>query len=455
MEQNNRFEDEIDLRDLMYAVFRRWRSVIVVGIIVAILLGLYKGIPAIKAVNDPNILENNQKAYDDVLIAYNDNKERLEKEIANIEKDINQKEDYLENSMLMHINPYDKHVAQINYYVNAEEYEFKVINYYLTYAQGGDLYARVAEKLKKDIDYKYLSEVLVFSADYDSNMLDVNLVCDDLETTTLIINCVKDELEEKSKEIEKKVGEHVFKIINETQYQTIDLDLESTINNNKLTIENLKVSLEQKQIEYDALEEPKLVTASYTGAIKSMIKYIIIGGVLGVFLAAAYDVFLYLISDKLHDRKTLRNRYQLKLIGDLSEQKYGRIFGKLDRWLAKVFGQNVINVSQEEVYQIIAANLSVLSSNEKGNPEYLLTGSVTEENLKSVKNQLNNLGSLKQINLTCGGNITTTALTIEKASKCDGIILVEKLNSSSMAEIEREIEALKNIGKDVLGVVLI
>lgn len=455
MEQNNRYEEEIDLKDLMYAVFRKWRSVIVVGIIVAILLGMYKGIPAIKAVNDPNVLANNQKVYNDALVVYSDNKERLEKEITNIEKDINQKEDYLENSLLMQINPYDKHVANINYYVNAEEYEFKVINYYLTYAQGGDLYARVAEKLKKDIDYKYLSEVLVFSADYDSNMFTVNLVCDDLETTSLIINCVKEELEEKSIEIEQKVGEHVFKIVNETQYQTIDLGLESTINNNKLTIENLKVSLEQKQTEYNALAEPKLAVTSYTGAVKSMIKYIIIGGVLGVFLAAAYDVFLYLISDKLHDRKALRNRYQLKLIGDLSEQKYGKLFGKLDRWLAKVFGQNVLNVSQEEVYQVIAANLSVLSSNEKGNREYLITGSVTEDSLKSIQSKLNSLGRLKEINLTCGGNITTTALTIEKASKCDGIILVEKLNSSSMAEIEREIEALKNIGKDILGVVLI
>ena len=95
MEQNNKYQEEIDLKDLIYAVFKRWRSVLVIGIMVAILLSAYKGIPMIKAINDPNVLSENKKAYEDAKKLYLKTKERLEKEIKNIKNDIEKKENYL------------------------------------------------------------------------------------------------------------------------------------------------------------------------------------------------------------------------------------------------------------------------------------------------------------------------------------------------------------------------
>ncbi len=450
MEQNNRYQEEIELKDLMYAVFRRWRSVIVVGIIVAILLGAYKGISMIKAINNPNVLSE----IEDENKLYIKTQERYEKEINNIKNDIENKENYLKDSLLMQVDPYNMYVAKLNYYIIAEEQDFRIINYYLSYAQGGDLYSRISEKLKKSIDFRYLSEVLVFTANNDSNMLTVSLVSADSETNSLIIDCVKEGLEERSREIKEKVGEHTFKIINETQYQTIDLNLANTINNIEIEINTLRTNLDNKQIEYEALKEPRIVNNSYIEAIKSLMKFFIVGIVLGVVLATAYHIFMFLFSDKLHDRKKLSNRYQLKLIGDLSKPKYGKLFKKLDRWLAKIFGQVVANASQDDIYQIMAANIVVLSSVDHTR-DYLITGSVSEETLESIQKKLINMNKLKEMKFNCSGNIATTALTIEKASHCDGIILVEKLYESRISEIEREIEMVKNIGKVILGVILI
>ena len=39
MEPNNNYEQEIDLKDLMFAVLRKWRPIIVIAVVFAVLLG--------------------------------------------------------------------------------------------------------------------------------------------------------------------------------------------------------------------------------------------------------------------------------------------------------------------------------------------------------------------------------------------------------------------------------
>ena len=43
MDQNNTYEQEIDLKDLMFAVLHKWKGILLVAIAFAILLGGGKG----------------------------------------------------------------------------------------------------------------------------------------------------------------------------------------------------------------------------------------------------------------------------------------------------------------------------------------------------------------------------------------------------------------------------
>mgnify|MGYP000547317598 CR=1 FL=1 len=48
MEPENTYEQEIDLKDLMFAVLHKWRPIIVTAVIFAVLLGGFKGVVLIR-----------------------------------------------------------------------------------------------------------------------------------------------------------------------------------------------------------------------------------------------------------------------------------------------------------------------------------------------------------------------------------------------------------------------
>lgn len=48
MEPNNNYEQEIDLKDLMFAVLRKWRPIIVIAVVFAVLLGALKTVKGIR-----------------------------------------------------------------------------------------------------------------------------------------------------------------------------------------------------------------------------------------------------------------------------------------------------------------------------------------------------------------------------------------------------------------------
>ena len=51
----NTDEQEIDLKDLMFAVFHKWRPVILVAVICGLLLGGVKGYMTYKSQSDPEV----------------------------------------------------------------------------------------------------------------------------------------------------------------------------------------------------------------------------------------------------------------------------------------------------------------------------------------------------------------------------------------------------------------
>ena len=49
------YEQEIDLKDLMFAVLHKWRPVILVAVVLAVLLGGAKGAMTYRQQNDPEV----------------------------------------------------------------------------------------------------------------------------------------------------------------------------------------------------------------------------------------------------------------------------------------------------------------------------------------------------------------------------------------------------------------
>ena len=56
MEQNSTYDQEIDLKDLMFAVLYKWRPVVIAAVVIGILLGGFKAFSTYKSQNDPTVI---------------------------------------------------------------------------------------------------------------------------------------------------------------------------------------------------------------------------------------------------------------------------------------------------------------------------------------------------------------------------------------------------------------
>ena len=213
----------------------------------------------------------------------------------------------------------------------------------------------------------------------------------------------------------------------------------------KLT--TLNDSLQTKQTAYDELEEPKEVDSSKRAALKSAIKYGILGGILGGFLIVFGICVAFVMSDKLYSAKELRSRYKVKVLGRLS--KGGKKAGAIDAWLNRLEGR-ACNVNAETEYGLIAANIRNYAD---GMKTILVTGDVDSEILRGAAEALEK--ELSGIRVISGNCMLEDAETVKKLPECDGVVFVEQCGMSKYSALELEIERVKDLGKSVVGCVVL
>ena len=120
MDYNNEYEQEIDLKELLFSVLHKWRSMLLAAVLLAALLGGYKAVSAYRKVSDTEAMEEAQEKYAEDLRNYNKKLDTCQREIENLEKDITNQEEYLEKSVLMSMSPYDVWEARAELFIKTD-----------------------------------------------------------------------------------------------------------------------------------------------------------------------------------------------------------------------------------------------------------------------------------------------------------------------------------------------
>lgn len=459
--ENNNYEQEIDLKDLLFAVLRKWRSIILVAVVLAVLLGSYKGYKGIVSMNDPKQVEKQTQADQEALQAYNLKKSGLEREIDNLTKSINGQQSYADNSILMKINPYDEYVSNISIYVDTDyqimpgsvyqnfDNRRSLLNAYTTLALNGELGNYLSNEL--NIDVQYIKELIAVSSSYDANTISISIKHVTSDDCDKLSELVMDFFKDKQKVLVASIGEHTLDVINEATYSAVDLNLETTQKNTYNNLSSMEASLNEKTAELAKLEEPKPTLTSKLSALKGGIKYFILGGVLGGFMMVFFICVGFLMSDKLNSEKELRKRFGIRILGVFEPKGKKKPFAFVDKWLDKLEGKAGQEIAEDTVYAVAAANIENYVGDAKN---LLVTSSLNDETLNEVMEKLSaKLGS-KGIHLSAASSVIRNPETIKLAAQCDGVVLVEKKGTSTFAELERELDAFAQLDKTVIGCVV-
>jgi hypothetical protein len=279
-------------------------------------------------------------------------------------------------------------------------------------------------------------------------MLNVSVSHTDKEGAGKILDVILKNLKSMYPDIQEHLGQHNLSIMNQNVGVLTDQTLADY---QKLKVEDLAATnkkLEDTEKALKDLEEPaKPVALSRMSIIKEGVKYGILGCFAGAFLIAFCVCVVYVMNGKINTDEDLKNRFGLKHLGGFSQTRVKKAFSGVDVWLDKLEGREI--VSDESVVDVISAN--ILGMINKGESVFL-TGMVEETRLAGLAEKIQQ--RLSEIKLGFGTDILHSAASLKNLQQYDTIILVESRRQTKLRAIEKEIEIVRNMKKEVLGYIV-
>ena len=457
---NNTYEQEIDLKDLIFAVLKRWRFIIITAFVLGVLLGGYKCVKEFINHRNAEFVAEAQEEYEKDLERYEQSKKGYERNIENLTASIKYQEAYKENSVLLKIDPYNKGVASADIFVRMPEEPQEsglivttvdpadsLVQAYASAVQQGGFLAERAKK--KKIDLVYLRELIKVTMDYNSNMFHVDVTYTNEQDAERLLNEIIDNVEDMYPDMQGKLGAHSLEVVNQVTSVVTDQDLSDYQDKKVNELTDANKNLTDTEAALKALAEPELPTAlSKKLILKSGIKYGVLGGVFGAFLAAFGMWVIYVMNGKLNSDEDLKQRFGIKLLGSFSEVRRKRAFSGIDNWLARLEGKD--NLADDAACDMIAAGIEILADKER---PILFTGTVSEGALKGLTAKLQE--RLPGWKMELAGDINRNPVALRKIPEYSEIILVEARKVSKLGEIEKEIETVFNMKKKFIGYIVL
>lgn len=236
------YEQEIDLKDLMFAVLHKWRPVILVAVVLAVVLGGAKGAMTYRQQNDPEVSKETREKYQEELDLYEKNKETAEREIENLKTDIANQQEYLDKSIWINMSPYDVCESRIDMYVTTgyeimpgmvyqnQDYTDTILQAY----QGLLTSSAVMEDVAKSVgtEPRYLKELVNVTIGTNggqlNHLLTINVKHKTKSDAKKVMDEMLDHMNELHGQVVASIGEHTVNTVNSSVSAMVDLTLADT-----------------------------------------------------------------------------------------------------------------------------------------------------------------------------------------------------------------------------------
>lgn len=267
------------------------------------------------------------EAYNEKLDNYETVIADTEKCLAESNKQVEEYQTYVDNSIYMNIDPQNIQIATVQYGIQTDGNLGNICNSFISFITDGSMKEGLSEKYP-ELQVEYWREII--SSYQSGNTLTVSVVHYDSEKARQILEIVKDRIEEYSFDVQSLQGEFVLDEMNTSLYIKSDVNLVTTQNSNLTNLKNYisnrsdfinKLSSnkigKEKFIEEN---EPETLEVMQAGGIMLAIKYMIVGIAFGIVLPCVWIVLRFIMSDRLRTKEEL-DESGLNVIGDYREGK--------------------------------------------------------------------------------------------------------------------------------------
>lgn len=567
-------EREISIKDMLFCALRKWRKIVIIGIIVAILMGSFVAATRAIDMKDPKKIEMWQNEYDvaygsywaainnvDRLIAENERlasqveleierlnikKTNYEANLQNIMADIayyealiedyranikkldaekERLEYYLEyrkaqneNSLLMNIDPYDVNVYEVylrvdsgyeilpgNVFQNVDPTS-EIIQTYCLLINNTGFYNKLITDLNFDTEVRYLTEVVSIGA-YGDNSVRVRVISNDKAWAKEVAEYMSDAIEASHNNVELSIAEHELVKYNTNSYSVVDLgtyatqqsnkqevlnyessirsvemsvmqveesirDLNNTIRLSNQEIDEIEIAIteiplakkalndqinsyndanyELKSNRIELLKNPKPEYQGYTvqSIIVGFIKFAVIGGVIGVIIAAIYIAVMGIMNGRVLSSEQVSYALNSKFFGYWPKTGKKK-FAFVDRWIDRMYSRKSKDMTPERATNLVLSNVAVACD---GISKIMLCGGANKETIDGVACAIKE--QLSDVDIISGSTIDVDPDVVRGVSECDAVILVEQLDKSDLNAAAQIKDQLDKANKPILGVIL-
>ena len=275
----NEEEVQIDLMTLLHYILRKWRSIIVVMLIVAVAANLYSVkksmsvVASVSAAEEEVDIEKQIENAKEELTA--DELEQVERVYSMYEYNsqlYQENEEYLEKSVLMQLDPNEIPTVMLNYQFKKDQADEELSNIFTMYENAlldedtctaiiqvfGEEYANtsVRELISvTDTENGQNSDIIKLQKDKNSGILSIQIYAGSEEQCEQVAEIVKKRVLEYTEQLQQIFGNYTVNAISEQYYISSDSNLNmqksdvvNAVNDAYTALKNISSGLSEKQM---------------------------------------------------------------------------------------------------------------------------------------------------------------------------------------------------------------
>lgn len=466
MESKDKMEREINLTEMFWHILFSWRQIICSALIFAI---LFTGVKFLRDKSSFLAVQKQNSVQEEIQLTAEEEEqvESAKKMMSRIEN----YQKYLDESVLMQIDPYEKPIIELQYYVESEytynytrdnqtDYTGDVMALYCNYVRSGEMSNKIINAAKLSINQADFSE-LCYTIQ-NGNTMSITIAWAETEKLDEISDLVKNALLQKEKDFQE-VGSHKLKLLRESKNVVVDADLAekknlffNNVTNINTQLNTLKTSMSEQQLkllqnEDESKNKNDEVIIDEPNINK---RYIFVGLVFGVCLMCIWIVLKTIFTEKLQFPEEIRTLYNVRLLGEISVQYAAKQFMPyIDDKLVGIKNRGKKKLSKKQQVKVIAENIS-LTCKQQNIEHIYMTGSEYEDIDTKTLDMLKKELVAQNIHVTEGKNIFYDAESLKQGTEIGNLLFIEQTGKAIYDEIFNELNLAKEYKNNIIGFVV-
>ena len=473
-------ERSIDLRILFFRILKKWRILLlftVLGLVLGAAFRYIKGDTVTETVTEeiPAVIEPlTEEEFAEALSAYETQKAALETEAFDARTALDHYSEYVDGSVLFHLDPYKTPYASARLVVSATVEDPTATNAanilangirYIVFTLDGRLDARpLFEKLSSltGVEERFLREVISITTQSGSGTLEVTVQYTDLQTAERILDLILDQAGRVSGGIEQEgIASYKVEAIKGQIGMIVSSSVNASISSMTKTLNNLKGTLEKAETALSELTYPshervvtkakavnKKVSAKVPATIGGILKYAALFGAGAFLLMLVLIALRLLLPYKILCAGDAETSYRLPVFTDFGSLTVKHRSG-LDKWILRHLEGKTFALDTEGHAAVVRASSETAL---KGADTLFLTSTATDEGPEMIGEELRK--AIPDLKIEVFKGVSSDPALLEAIPEGSPAIVVEKLERSTASAINAELKDLKHRGASVKGFIV-